>query len=120
MTYPCKSVELGFLARFSDAGLDAADTASQAATNMMSSATKLGAIIAEAVADAAQRVLSGKWADEGGGTAVTATPKPVAKKTASKPKAARPAAKAGASAKRRSSAGARKRAAAKPKAPPAG
>ena len=44
-----------------DAGLDAADTASQAATSMMSSATKLGSIIAEAVADAAQRVMSGKW-----------------------------------------------------------
>ena len=47
-----------------DAGLDAADTASQAASNVMSSATKLGSIIAEAVADAAQRVMSGKWASE--------------------------------------------------------
>ena len=125
------------LAAVKDAGLEAADSASAAATQMMTNASKLGSLIAEAVADAAQRVLSGKWADEGGGTAVTATPKPVAKraaprktgatrkapaakKTASKPKAARPAAKAGASAKRRSSAGARKRAAAKPKAPPAG
>src|SRR3954465_13111013 len=48
-----------------DAGLDAADTASAAANNMMASATKLGSIIAEAVADAAQRVMSGKWSDEG-------------------------------------------------------
>src|SRR3954470_15577764 len=44
------------------ARLDPADTAS----NMMASATKLGSLIAEAVADAAQRVMSGKWsADEG-------------------------------------------------------
>src|SRR6266550_1881921 len=48
-----------------DAGLDAADSASAAATNVMASATKLGSIIAEAVADAAQRVLSGKWTEEG-------------------------------------------------------
>src|SRR5438552_12119192 len=47
-----------------DAGLDAADTASQAASNMMASATKLGSLIAEAVADAAQRVMSGKWMPE--------------------------------------------------------
>ena len=47
-----------------DAGLDAADSASNAANNMMSSASKLGSLIAEAVADAAQRVLSGKWVDE--------------------------------------------------------
>ena len=46
-----------------DAGLDAADTASTAATQMMGSASKLGSLIAEAVADAAQRVLSGKWVD---------------------------------------------------------
>mgnify|MGYP006173576415 CR=1 FL=1 len=43
---------------------------------MVSSASKLGSLIAEAVADAAQRVLSGKWTDEGGsstgGTAVRA------------------------------------------------
>jgi hypothetical protein len=120
-----------------DAGLDAADSASQAATQMMTNASKLGSLIAEAVADAAQRVLSGKWADEVGGTAVTATSKPVArkaaprktgatrkapaaKKAAAKAKAKRPAAKSGAAAKRRSSAGARKRAPAKPKAPPAG
>ncbi len=32
---------------------------------MVSSASKLGSLIAEAVADAAQRVLSGKWTDEG-------------------------------------------------------
>ena len=32
---------------------------------MMSSATKLGSIIAEAVAEAAQRVMSGKWSMEG-------------------------------------------------------
>lgn len=103
---------------------------------MMTNASKLGSLIAEAVADAAQRVLSGKWVDEVGGT-TTASSKPVAKraaprktgatrkapttsaKTASKPKAKRPAAKAGSTAKRRSSAGARKRAPAKPKAPPA-
>ncbi len=48
---------------------------------MMTNASKLGSLIAEAVADAAQRVLSGKWADEGG-TAVTATSKPVAKRAA--------------------------------------
>ena len=65
-----------------DAGLDAADSASQAATAMMTKASKLGSLIAEAVADAAQRVLSGKWADEAGGTAVTATSKPVAKRAA--------------------------------------
>jgi hypothetical protein len=32
--------------------------------NMVNSASKLGSLIAEAVADAAQRVLSGKWTDE--------------------------------------------------------
>ncbi|HKX35712.1 MAG TPA: hypothetical protein VJM79_03485, partial [Rhizorhapis sp.] len=64
-----------------DAGLEAADSASQAATTMMTNASKLGSLIAEAVADAAQRVLSGKWADEGG-TGVTATSKPVARKAA--------------------------------------
>lgn len=42
-----------------DAGLDAADVASQAAGRMTQSATKLGSLIAEAVADAAQRVVSG-------------------------------------------------------------
>ena len=47
-----------------DAGLDAADTASQAASNVMSSATRLGSLIAEAVAEAAQRVMSGKWPRE--------------------------------------------------------
>ena len=47
-----------------DAGLDAADTASSAASSMMASATKLGSLIAEAVADAAQRVLTGKWASD--------------------------------------------------------
>jgi hypothetical protein len=47
-----------------DAGLDAADTASQAANSMMASATKLGSLIAEAVADAAQRVMTGKWSDD--------------------------------------------------------
>jgi hypothetical protein len=123
-----------------DAGLDAADTASQAATQMMTNASKLGSLIAEAVADAAQRVLSGKWADEG--TGLTATSKPVAKKSAPRKAGATrkaPAAKAAATrkpaakksaakkpaarkssspAKRRSSSGARKRAAAKPKAPP--
>lgn len=41
-----------------DAGLDAADNASQAASAMMNNASKLGSLIAEAVADAAQRVLS--------------------------------------------------------------
>jgi hypothetical protein len=120
-----------------DAGLDAADSASQAATTMMTNASKLGSLIAEAVADAAQRVLSGKWADDVGGTGVTATSKPVGRKaaprktgatrkapatkakTASKPKAKRPAAKAGTSAKRRSSAGARRRAPARSKTPPA-
>jgi hypothetical protein len=47
-----------------DAGLEAADTASSAATQMMTSASKLGSLIAEAVADAAQRVLSGDWAND--------------------------------------------------------
>src|SRR4029453_13053712 len=61
-----------------DAGLDAADSASQAATQMMTNASKLGSLIAEAVADAAQRVLSGKWADETG-TGLTASSKPVAR-----------------------------------------
>ena len=116
--------------------MEAADSASQAATTMMTNASKLGSLIAEAVADAAQRVLSGKWADDEGGTAVTATSRPVATKsaprktgatrkapaakakTASKPRSARPTAKSGASAKRRSSAGARKRAPAKAKTPP--
>ena len=43
-----------------DAGLDAADSAGCRDT-MMNSASKLGSLIAEAVADAAQRVMSGKW-----------------------------------------------------------
>ena len=47
-----------------DAGLDAADSASAGSDQMMTNASKLGSLIAEAVADAAQRVLSGKWADE--------------------------------------------------------
>ena len=115
-----------------DAGLDAADSASQAATTMMNNASKLGSLIAEAVADAAQRVLSGKWADEIGGT-TTASSKPVAKraaprktgatrkapatkaKTASKPRQSGRPRKAGSTAKRRSSAAARKRTPAKPK-----
>src|SRR5215208_419529 len=46
-----------------DAGLDAADTAQAAASTMVASASKLGSLIAEAVADAAQRVMSGKWED---------------------------------------------------------
>ena len=50
-----------------DAALDAADTASQAATTVVSSASKLGALIAEAVADAAQRVMTGKWSDDDDG-----------------------------------------------------
>ena len=102
--------------------------------------TRLVALLAEAVADAAQRVLSGKWADEG--TGLTATSKPVAKKSAPRKAGATrkaPAAKAAATrkpaakksaakkpaarkssspAKRRSSSGARKRATARPKAPP--
>ena len=57
-----------------DAGLDAADSASQAATQMMTNASKLGSLIAEAVADAAQRVLSGKWADEVGATGAPLRP----------------------------------------------
>ena len=55
--------------------MDAADSASAAATNMVNSASRLGSLIAEAVADAAQRVLSGKWTDEessGGSTLVDA------------------------------------------------
>jgi hypothetical protein len=54
-----------------DAGLDAADTAQAAASTMVASASKLGSLIAEAVADAAQRVMSGKW-DDGSGGAGTA------------------------------------------------
>jgi uncharacterized protein (DUF2384 family) len=46
-----------------DAGLDAADSAQAAASTMVTSASKLGSLIAEAVADAAQRVMSGKWDD---------------------------------------------------------
>src|SRR5512134_3405497 len=65
-----------------DAGLEAADSASQAATTMMTNASKLGSLIAEAVADAAQRVLSGKWADEGVVSTGTASSKPVAKRAA--------------------------------------
>ena len=113
-----------------DAGMEPPDGASGAATQMMTNASKLGSLIAEAVADAAQRVLSGKWVDESG-TGLSATTKPVARKsaprktgatrkapstkakTAPRPKAKRPTAKAGASAKRRSSAGTRKRAPAK-------
>ena len=119
------------------AGMEAADRARQAATTMMTNASKLGSLIAEAVADAAQRVLSGKWAEDEGATGVTKSSRPVATKsaprktgatrkapaakakTASKPKAKRPAAKSGASAKRRSSAGARKRTSAKPSGTPA-
>ena len=116
-----------------DAGMDAADSASAATTNMMSSVSKLGSLIAEAVADAAQRVLSGKWVDEAGDAAsdavtkvkraIGATPerKPAAKRPpAKKAPAAKPAAKSGAAksgprkasttaAKRRSSSAARKR-----------
>src|SRR5438876_4046812 len=55
-----------------DAGLDAADTAQQAASSVAASATKLGSLIAEAVADAAQRLLSGKWTVEA--SATTAAP----------------------------------------------
>ena len=47
-----------------DAGLEAADTAQAAASTMVSSAGRLGSLIAEAVADAAQRVMSGKWTDD--------------------------------------------------------
>ena len=56
-----------------DAGLDAADSAQTAATAMMSNASRLGTLIAEAVADAAQRVLSGKWMDEMPAAAKSAT-----------------------------------------------
>src|SRR5687767_10314174 len=51
--------------------LGAGLAAAEAATSVMSTASKLGELIAEAVADAAQRVMSGKWSeDEGsGGTA---------------------------------------------------
>ena len=58
-----------------DAGLDAADTAQAAASTMVSSASKLGSLIAEAVADAAQRVLSGKFTDEGAPVAAKSTAK---------------------------------------------
>lgn len=50
--------------KIKEAGLGAADVASQATSNVASSATTLGSIIAEAVADAAQRVMSGKWSLE--------------------------------------------------------
>ena len=56
-----------------DAGMDAADSASAAATTMVSSASKLGSLIAEAVADAAQRVLSGKWTDDDSSASSSAT-----------------------------------------------
>src|SRR6476620_2818749 len=73
-----------------DAGLDAADSASQAATTMMTNASKLGTLIAEAVADAAQRVPSGKWADEGGSSGHDGSPaaKSTARKAAPKKRAA--------------------------------
>ena len=67
-----------------DAGLDAADSASQAATNVMASASRLGTLIAEAVADAAQRVMSGKWTDD---DAATSAPRAKPKKAATKRKA---------------------------------
>src|SRR5690349_23590334 len=51
-----------------DAGLEAADTAQAAASTMVSSAGRLGSLIAEAVADAAQRVMSGKWTDDESGS----------------------------------------------------
>jgi hypothetical protein len=50
---------------------------------VMTSATKLGALIAEAVADAAERVMTGKWPVEGG---VTAAASAGFRKTASKAK----------------------------------
>ena len=95
-----------------DAGLDAADSASQAATTMMTNASKLGSLIAEAVADAAQRVCRAngpmraapayrqrpsRWQER----PRRAKPVPPASrrakaKTASKTKTARPAAKSGA------------------------
>jgi len=56
-----------------DAGLDAADSASAAATSMMTNASKLGSLIAEAVADAAQRVLSGNWVDDATSAASSAS-----------------------------------------------
>jgi hypothetical protein len=68
-----------------DPGLDAADSASTAANQMMSSASRLGSLIAEAVADAAQRVLSGNWANndnDDSGATTTGTRKPAARKTA--------------------------------------
>src|SRR5690349_1326577 len=73
-----------------DAGLDAADSASQAATTMMTNASKLGSLIAEAVADAAQRVLSGKWIEEGSGASapVAAASRPAAKRAAPRKTAA--------------------------------
>ena len=58
-----------------DAGLDAADTAQAAAASMVTNASKLGSLIAEAVADAAQRVLSGKWTDDGTPQAATSSTK---------------------------------------------
>src|SRR3954447_655326 len=64
-----------------DAGLDAADSASQAASSMMSSATKLGSIIAEAVADAAQRVMSGKWTEDAAPTRAGGGRKTAAKRS---------------------------------------
>ena len=50
--------------KIQDATLDAADKANRAATETMTTATKMGAMIVDAVADAAQRILSGEWDDD--------------------------------------------------------
>jgi hypothetical protein len=79
--------------------MDAADTAEKAAKSMTASAARLGSLIAEAVADAAQKVMSGKWPGEEAAPARTAsTSRPAAKRkakrsTARKPAARKPAAK---------------------------
>ncbi|WP_265563568.1 hypothetical protein [Sphingomicrobium arenosum] len=49
--------------KIQEATLEAADRANKAATETMTTATRMGAMIVEGLADAAQRMLSGEWED---------------------------------------------------------
>ncbi|WP_265570345.1 hypothetical protein [Sphingomicrobium nitratireducens] len=85
-------------AKIKNAGVDAADQMSKATSAAVENATRLGAVIAEAVADAAQRAMSGDWLDEDAAkpAAKKAAPKkkaPARKTAAKKPAAKKPAAK---------------------------
>jgi hypothetical protein len=75
--------------------MDAADTAERAAKSVTASATRLGSLIAEAVADAAQKVMSGRWTDD-----EESSPGPAAKPARAKPKAKRSTARKPAAAKK--------------------